>query len=323
MARLRVWLSIVYPSCDDSSCSRETGTTITISPPLETPANSQGEEGGFFLLKKDSERRVILVQVISEDIDGICDLWMNIILQNNVNHMQLKVDYLHVLLNAIKDYIPHQDKSSLIQAISHAKENFDTEGLAQVQMALITVQEAINPILRNRNVKPHWMFALDNIISAAVQTAVSILSPELSENLSQSQNYCHKDLLGIESNASAMNSQTPTFRLDELKGYEDERENQLKRKYEKVREENYALWEQLIDTESRLNYVLTDCLKEKQKQLKILSSKPLEHSELIPKLNGQSIRGDEELVDWLKNQRVEVDVIDLVSVCFSWAFLRD
>ena len=38
-------------------------------------------------------------------------------------------------------------------------------------------------LLKSQNIKPHWMFALDNLVKQCCQAAVSILSPELAANI--------------------------------------------------------------------------------------------------------------------------------------------
>lgn len=48
---------------------------------------------------------------------------------------------------------------------------------------IFDLQEAVIEVLRSHPIKPHWMFALDNLVRAGVQAAITVLSPEIGENL--------------------------------------------------------------------------------------------------------------------------------------------
>lgn len=61
-------------TCDTESSHierRNSGGTL-LSPDVET----QGEPDGFYLLKKDSQRRTTLAKVLANDGPKICEVWL-------------------------------------------------------------------------------------------------------------------------------------------------------------------------------------------------------------------------------------------------------
>lgn len=80
---------------------------------------------------------------------------------------------------AIRDYIIHQNKEILENAMSELKKglDFDSTAIDHLHLALYSFQDAVITVLRSHSIKPHWMFALDNLVKSAVQEGITVLSP--------------------------------------------------------------------------------------------------------------------------------------------------
>lgn len=61
--------------------------------------------------------------------------------------------------------------------------DFDPTAIVNLHYALYKFQDAVITVLRSVSIKPHWMFALDNLVKSAVHAGLMILSPELGANL--------------------------------------------------------------------------------------------------------------------------------------------
>lgn len=80
---------------------------------------------------------------------------------------------------AIRDYIIHQNKDILENAMGELKKSldFDSTAIDHLHLALYSFQDAVITVLRSHSIKPHWMFALDNLVKSAVQEGITVLSP--------------------------------------------------------------------------------------------------------------------------------------------------
>lgn len=72
------------------SLNRRSSSGVLLSPEVEMtgsitkPMTEASESDGFYMLKKDSQRRTTLSKVLTHDEQKICDVWMDKI-ENNHN----------------------------------------------------------------------------------------------------------------------------------------------------------------------------------------------------------------------------------------------
>ncbi|XP_051732206.1 mitogen-activated protein kinase kinase kinase 5 isoform X2 [Ctenopharyngodon idella] len=144
------------------------------------PPSPEEKDSGFFMLRKDSERRATLHRILTEDKEKIVLHLLEALTQGS-EETKLKHQHISTLVASLGDFVRMADRKIIANTLSQLKLelDFDSTAISQLQVALFSFQDAVNKVLRNHNIKPHWMFALDNIIRKAVQTAIVILVPEL------------------------------------------------------------------------------------------------------------------------------------------------
>uniref|UniRef100_A0A667ZSG8 mitogen-activated protein kinase kinase kinase n=1 Tax=Myripristis murdjan TaxID=586833 RepID=A0A667ZSG8_9TELE len=152
---------------------------------LSAPPSPDEKDSGFFMLRKDSERRATLHHILTEDRDKVVANLMEALTQGS-EETRLKHQHISTLVVSLADFVRMADRKIIANTLSQLKLelDFDSTAISQLQVVLFGFQDAVNKVLRNHNIKPHWMFALDNIIRKAVQTAITILVPELRPHFS-------------------------------------------------------------------------------------------------------------------------------------------
>uniref|UniRef100_H3BXD0 mitogen-activated protein kinase kinase kinase n=1 Tax=Tetraodon nigroviridis TaxID=99883 RepID=H3BXD0_TETNG len=158
--------------------------TLFLSIPVENfedhsaPPSPEEKDTGFFMLRKDSERRATLHRILTEDRDKVVANLTEAFTQGT-EEMRLKPQHISTLVVSLADFVRMADRKIVASTLSQLKLelDFDSAAISQLQVVLFGFQDAVNKVLRNHNIKPHWMFALDNIIRKAVQTAITILVP--------------------------------------------------------------------------------------------------------------------------------------------------
>lgn len=129
--------------------------------------------------------------MLALDESKICEIWEKKI-NSDQNSIAIRKSDLELLIRGLRDYIMNENEKHLEATINELKQKLDNDAIAldHLHLALYSFQDAVVCALRLHCIKPHWMFALDNLVKRAVQAAVTIFSPELGANLAD------KDLSG-------------------------------------------------------------------------------------------------------------------------------
>ncbi|XP_050830618.1 mitogen-activated protein kinase kinase kinase 15 isoform X2 [Serinus canaria] len=279
----------------------------------------EDKDSGLFLLRKDSERRAILYKILKEEQDKVASNLQECIAQSS-EELQLSVDHIKQIIGILRDFIHSPEQRVMASTISKLKMDldFDSTSINQIHLVLFGFQDAVNKVLRNHLIRPHWMFAMDNIIRRAVQAAVTILIPELRTHFEPAS-----EAEGGDKDADEMEQ---SFQPSEQNGAEDaaitsgvsslssevshKAQQQLSHELSRLKQDTLRLLENLVQKEKEYQTLLRQSLEQKTQELQLLQLK------LKPKVKDSqksaatfSENADPELMNWLKQQGADLDTI--------------
>uniref|UniRef100_A0A4W4HFG5 mitogen-activated protein kinase kinase kinase n=1 Tax=Electrophorus electricus TaxID=8005 RepID=A0A4W4HFG5_ELEEL len=241
------------------------------------PPSPEEKDAGFFMLRKDSERRATLHRVLDEDRDKIVINLLEALTQVS-ECMQLKSEHISMLVASLGEFVRMADRKIIARTLSQLKLelDFDSTAISQLQVVLFGFQDAVNKILRNHNVKPHWMFALDNIIRKAVQTAITILVPELRPHFSLASESDPADQ--EEDDDDAIHDDTvATSGVSTLSSTISHESHAVQRSVTmelgRMKLETTRLLEELLEKEREYQCILHQVLEEREKEIKLLRNR--------------------------------------------------
>nr|XP_014345565.1 PREDICTED: mitogen-activated protein kinase kinase kinase 15 [Latimeria chalumnae] len=298
---------------------------MSASEDRSVPPSPEERDSGLFLLKKDSERRAILYKILNEDQDKVVSNLLECLTQGS-EELKLSVDHIKQINGILRDFVRSPERRVMASTISKLKLDldFDSTSINQIQLVLFGFQDAVNKVLRNHQIKPHWMFAMDNIIRRAVQAAVTILIPELRAHFgpaSESEG-ADKDADEVEDHdyhqeeqneneEPIVNSGVST--LSSVVSHESQNQHHpLSLHLGRLKQETNRLLESLVKKEKEYQDLLRQILQQRAHDLDLLQLKSQPNN--IPATSGSRLSdrqtGDKELIDWLKEQGANADTIE-------------
>ncbi|XP_030637155.1 mitogen-activated protein kinase kinase kinase 5 [Chanos chanos] len=307
------------------------------------PPSPEEKDSGFFMLRKDSERRATLHRILTEDKDKVVANLMEALTQGT-EEPKLKYQHVATLVVSLGDFVRMADRKIIANTLSQLKLelDFDSTAISQLQVALFGFQDAVNKVLRNHNIKPHWMFALDNIIRKAVQTAITILVPELRPHFSLASesdpadqddhdNDDDDDDIMPERSSSHKSRAPPTVSHDDtvatsgvstlsstVSHESQTAQRSVSMELGRMKLETNRLLEELLEKEREYQSILQQVLDEREQEIRLLRSRsqpidvpPRSHS--THNMSSLEDHGDPELTKWLRLHGADADSIERIQ----------
>ncbi|XP_038658434.1 mitogen-activated protein kinase kinase kinase 15 isoform X2 [Scyliorhinus canicula] len=301
-----------------------------------SPVSSDEIDTDFFLLKKDSERRSILYKILKMDQDQVVSNLLESLIQGHED-LKLSVDHIKQIIGILRDFVHSPERRVMANTISKLKLDldFDSISINQFQLVLFGFQDAVNKVLRHHHIKPHWMFAMDNIIRRAVQAAVTILIPELrshfgpgSEGEGRDKDTDEVEDLVYQQEGQLVNTEPPiTSRVSTFSSVTSQDFQHLQSpmtvQLGNLRLETNRLLEDLVQKEEEYQKLLQQTIAQVQRDMYHLQLKSKSTGVSVPSMSQPPIhlRVDQELTYWLREQGA--DPVTINRMCAEGYSLPD
>ncbi|XP_034756595.1 mitogen-activated protein kinase kinase kinase 5 isoform X2 [Etheostoma cragini] len=301
------------------------------------PPSPDEKDSGFFMLRKDSERRATLHHILTEDRDKVVANLLEALTQGPEE--KLKRQHISTLVVSLADFVRMADRKIIANTLSQLKLelDFDSTAISLLQVVLFGFQDAVNKVLRNHNIKPHWMFALDNIIRKAVQTAITILVPELRPHFSLASESDPAEQEDVDDDTEPERNSTHQSRAP-LAAHDDtvvtsgvstlsstvsrqshNAQRSVSMELGRMKLETNRLREQLLEKEREYQAILQQVLEEREQDIRLLRlrsentdvpvSSACPEGQRSPPAERQE---DSEMTSWLKLYGADQDSIDRI-----------
>ncbi|KAI4811320.1 hypothetical protein KUCAC02_014232 [Chaenocephalus aceratus] len=291
---------------------------------MGSPATTE-ENVGLFMLRKDSERRATLHRVLTDYISHVVSHIQESVPQHGSS---LTADQITELVRCLGDNIRSPDRKQLTSSLLRLRATLlaAAVSLNGLQAVLFSFQDAVKKVLRQQQVKPHWMFALDNLLRQAVQDAITVLLPELKIQLQSSfetedstsadpdtpvvivpdQVWVPPDM---QQTTASIYEILPTASPDSPTDLVLSSNCPLSEKLRDMRIETSRLLSQLHEKESEYQELLRNSVRRKQEQIDALMKAAATEDGGLAKRKGSNpeVRA---LVRWLESVPVDKDTIN-------------